>query len=71
MNVKTGEPLAGASPPTYDVTTIIENYADLMKAENTPLFNRALMGAYAPEVHLQARTAIAALTSDKVDPPPR
>ena len=67
VNVKTGEPLAIASWPTYDVTTIIENYADLMKAENTPLFNRALMGAYAPGSTFKPCTAIAALTSDKVD----
>ena len=67
VNVKTGEPLAIASWPTYDVTTIIENYAELMKAENTPLFNRALMGAYAPGSTFKPCVAIAALTSDKVD----
>ena len=66
VNVKTGEPLAIASWPTYDVTTIIENYADLMKAENTPLFNRALMGAYAPGSTFKPCTAIAALDRDKV-----
>ena len=67
VNVKTGEPLAIASWPTYDVTTIIENYSELMKADNTPLFNRALMGAYAPGSTFKPCTAIAALTSDKVD----
>ncbi len=48
VNVKTGEPLAIASWPTYNVATILEDYQDLLKAENTPLFNRTLMGAYAP-----------------------
>ena len=67
VNVKTGEPLAIASWPTYDVSTIIENYTELMTAENTPLFNRALMGAYAPGSTFKPCVAIAALTSDKVD----
>lgn len=62
VNVKTGEPLAIASWPTYDVTTIIENYSDLLEAENAPLFNRALMGAYAPGSVFKPCTAIAALS---------
>ena len=62
VNVKTGEPLAIASWPTYDVSTIIENYSDLMEAENAPLFNRALMGAYAPGSVFKPCTAIAALS---------
>ena len=62
VNVKTGEPLAMASWPTYDVTTIIEKYQELMEAPNAPLFNRALMGAYAPGSAFKPCTAIAALT---------
>ncbi len=62
VNVKTGEPLAIASWPTYDVSSIIENYQDLLEAENAPLFNRALMGAYAPGSAFKPCTAIAALT---------
>lgn len=62
INVNTGEPLAIASWPTYDVTTIIENYAQLLETPNAPLFNRALMGAYAPGSTLKPCTAIAALT---------
>ena len=67
VNVKTGEPLAIASWPTYDVTTIIENYSDLLKAENAPLFNRALMGAYAPGSVFKPCTAIAALSEGIVN----
>lgn len=62
INVNTGEPLAIASWPTYDVTTIIENYAQLLETPNAPLFNRALMGAYAPGSTFKTCTAIAALT---------
>ena len=67
VNVKTGEPLAIASWPTYDVTTIIENYSALMEAENAPLFNRALMGAYAPGSVFKPCTAIAALSEGIVN----
>ena len=73
VNVKTGEPLALASWPTYDVSSVIEKYADLLETPNAPLFNRALMGAYAPGSTFKPCTAIASLsegiinTEDKVD----
>ena len=63
VDVNTGEPLAMASWPTYDVSTIIENYSELLKEDNAPLFNRALMGAYAPGSTFKLCTAIAALTA--------
>ena len=63
VDVNTGEPLAMASWPTYDVSTIIENYQELMQQANAPLFNRALMGAYAPGSTFKPCTAIAALSS--------
>lgn len=63
VDVRTGEPLAMASWPTYDVSTIIENYQELMETANAPLFNRALMGAYAPGSTFKPCTAIAALSS--------
>ena len=62
VNVKTGEPLAMASWPTYNVATILEDYQDLLEADNSPLFNRPLMGTYAPGSTFKPCTAIAALT---------
>ena len=62
VDVNTGEPLALASWPTYDVTTIIENYQELLETPNAPLFNRALMGAYAPGSAFKPCTSIAALS---------
>lgn len=62
VDVNTGEPLAMASWPTFDVSTIIENYQKLMETPNAPLFNRALMGAYAPGSTFKPCTAIASLT---------
>ena len=62
VDVNTGEPLALASWPTYDVSTIIENYQELLETPNAPLFNRALMGAYAPGSAFKPCTSIAALS---------
>lgn len=67
VDVNTGEPLAIASWPTYDVSTIIEDYQELMEADNSPLFNRALMGAYAPGSAFKPCTAIAALTKGVIN----
>ena len=62
VDVRTGEPLAMASWPTYEVSSVVENYAELLETPNAPLFNRALMGAYAPGSTFKPCTAIAALT---------
>lgn len=62
VDVNTGEPLAMASWPTYDVSRIIEDYQQLLETENQPLFNRALLGAYAPGSTFKPCTAIAGLT---------
>ena len=62
VNVKDGSPLALASWPTYNVSRIIEDYQDLLVAENAPLFNRALLGTYAPGSTFKPCTAIAGLT---------
>ncbi|MBR6352946.1 MAG: hypothetical protein IKS25_02380, partial [Oscillospiraceae bacterium] len=62
VNVKDGSPLVLASWPTYDVSRIIEDYQMLLEAENAPLFNRALLGTYAPGSTFKPCTAIAGLT---------
>ena len=67
VDVRTGEPLAIASWPTFDVSTIIENYSTLMETPNAPLFNRALMGAYAPGSTFKPCVAMAALTDINMD----
>lgn len=61
MDVGTGETLALASWPTFDLDTMIDDYSDLLVAENSPLFNRALLGAYAPGSTFKPLTALAAL----------
>ena len=62
VNVKTGEPLAIANWPTYDPAQLLENYNEILEAPNTPLYNRALLGAYAPGSTFKPCTAIASLT---------
>ncbi len=67
VKVNTGEPLAMASWPTYDVSTIIEKYQELMETANAPLFNRALMGAYAPGSTFKPCVATAVLTEGQIN----
>ena len=67
VGVKTGEPLAIASYPTFDLSSIIEDYSDLLEAENDPLFNRALNGAYEPGSTFKPCTAIAGLTENIIN----
>lgn len=62
VEVGTGEVLALASWPTFDLETMIENYNELKTAENSPLYNRALFGLYAPGSTFKPLTALAALS---------
>lgn len=48
LNVKTGEVLAMASYPSYDIDTYKNNYSSLLNDPKKPLFNRALQGIYNP-----------------------
>ncbi len=47
-NPKTGEILALANYPTYDISTYGEKYAELSKMTPEPLLNRATLGVYRP-----------------------
>ncbi|MGM9594987.1 MAG: penicillin-binding transpeptidase domain-containing protein [Oscillospiraceae bacterium] len=66
VDVKTGEPLAIASWPTYNTSTMLENYSKLLTAKYSPLFNRALQGTYAPGSTFKPCTAIAGLTEKTI-----
>ena len=48
MDIKTGQVLVCASYPTYDLSTLFENYSELLEDKTGPLFNRALQAAYPP-----------------------
>jgi len=62
--VGTGELLALASYPTYDLSSYRKEYTVLSQDESRPLFNRATQGAYPPGSTLKPLTAVAALESE-------
>lgn len=61
VEVDTGQVLAIASYPTYDLTTFNEDYDRLSTAEVSPLLNRAINGLYAPGSTFKPGVAVAAL----------
>lgn len=61
INVKTGEILASASYPTYDLSSYYEDYSSLMKQSGQPLWNRAFQSAYAPGSTMKPCVALGAL----------
>lgn len=63
MDVKTGQILACASYPTYNLSTFREDYNDLMQQPYAPLFNRALMATYAPGSTFKMNMVIAGINS--------
>ena len=64
---KTGEILAMASYPTYDISTFNQDYEALKEDEMNPLFNRALT-AYPPGSVYKMVTSIAAVDLGGFDP---
>lgn len=64
LNYKTGDIAAMVSSPAAPMENII-NYEDL---PDSSLFNRALMGEYAPASTFKIFTAAAWLSSDQMDP---
>ena len=64
VEVKTGELLASASYPTFDITTYNQHFNELLEAEGDPLKNRALTEAYNPGSIFKMVTGIAAIDED-------
>ena len=67
VDVASGEPLSIASWPSYDLTDFLSHYSEIIAADNSPMFNRALQGIYAPGSTFKPCTAIAGLTEGKID----
>ena len=61
MEVGTGEILAAANYPSYNLSTYYKDYAALLETEYNPLFNRAAEGTYAPGSTFKPVVATAAL----------
>ncbi|MDO5152450.1 MAG: penicillin-binding transpeptidase domain-containing protein [Eubacteriales bacterium] len=61
MDPKTGDILACASYPTYDLSTMYEDWAEINADPLKPLFNRAFGATYAPGSTYKMCTLIAAM----------
>lgn len=61
IDVNSGEILASASYPTYDITQFQKNYTRLANDKSKPMFNRAFAGLYEPGSTFKPITAIAAI----------
>lgn len=67
VDPNTGEILALASYPTYDLTTFSKDYSDLIKNEHLPLLNRATGAAYAPGSTFKVAVALAGLEQGAIN----
>ena len=63
MEVKTGDILAMASYPTFNLETFNKDYEQLAQDPLKPMYNRALQGAYPPGSTFKMITLIAAMNN--------
>lgn len=68
MDVKTGEILACASYPTYNLATLEEDWDEIMANEFKPFFNRAFGATYAPGSTFKPCTTVAAMENVYINP---
>ena len=65
VNIKTGAILCGANYPTYDISTMSQNYNSLASDPTRPLTNRAFQGVYPIGSTIKPIVALAALENGK------
>ena len=66
IKVGTGEILAAANYPSYNLSTYYQDYAELVETDYNPLFNRAAEGTYAPGSTFKPVVATAALQLENI-----
>lgn len=66
IDPNSGQVLALASYPSYDLSTYNRDYAQLVQDERNPLFDRSLFGNYQPGSTFKIATSVAALCSGTV-----
>lgn len=66
IEVGSGEILAAANYPSYDLSSYYEDYSELLATDYTPLFNRAAEGLYAPGSTFKPVVATAALQLESI-----
>jgi penicillin-binding protein 2 len=67
LDVRNGKVLALANYPSYDINDYIENYSEVLNAENQPLFNRVTMGLYRPGSTFKTITGFSGLINGVID----
>jgi penicillin-binding protein 2 len=71
LDIKSGQVLVCGSYPTYDLSTLFENYNDLMEADFQPMFNRALQAEYPPGSTYKMSMTIAGIDNHAITPTER
>lgn len=71
LDVKTGDTLALASYPTYDMSRFDEDYEKLSNDSANPFYNRSVSGLYSPGSTFKPLSAIAAMQSGNLTPTER
>lgn len=66
--VNSGEILAAANYPTYDLEDYYDDYSSLAKNSKKPLYNRFAMSAYAPGSTFKPLMSVAGLEEGKITP---
>lgn len=67
LDAKTGAVRAMATAPTYNLKDFEEDYEELAKAPNSPMFNRCTWGQYLPGSTFKTVTATAGLNEGVID----
>lgn len=68
LDIKTGDTLALASYPTYDMSKFDDEYSKLVNDDTKPLWNRAVSGTYSPGSTFKPLVAIAAMQAGTLSP---
>lgn len=66
LDVNTGDCLAMASYPTYDMSRFDEDYSSLIENKSNPMINRAVSGLYSPGSTFKPLTAIAGVQTNNL-----
>ena len=67
LDVKTGEILAIATYPSYDLNYYTSNYSEYLNNPDNPLFNRATQGLYRPGSTFKVTIATAGMATGLID----
>lgn len=68
LDVKTGDTIAAATYPTYDMSRFDEDYEKLAQDKANPFYNRSVSGLYSPGSTFKPLSAIAAMQSGHLTP---